>query len=142
MGVGLVMRLYLFTLCVDDIKSLFFLSSPQDYLVLLSVPEEVYLQADEYCAKHSISVWKNQTSLSVVIQHSISSSGHSNPSPRETGSQHGKLAAVKNGSHPNLSTNSTTGYFSQQRDGETTHDTVISSVQMHSLHSAETSSST
>ena len=68
-------------------------------------------------------------------------SGHPNPSHRETGSQHGKSVAVNNGSNPNLSTNSATGYFGQQRDGETTHDTVISSVQMHSLHSAETSSS-
>ena len=107
-----------------------------------------YLQAGSLlklmCTVQSIlhdcmSVWKIKFESGDSAFHFFS--GHPNPSDQETGSQYGKSVAVKNGSHPNLSTNSATGYFGQQRDGETTHDTVISSVQMHSLYSAETSSS-
>lgn len=74
----------------------------------------------------------------------ISFSGHpislcleSAPQHETSASTNIQSALLKNGLHPSHSTSPATGYFGEH---DTTHKAPVSSVQMHSLHSAETSS--
>lgn len=82
------------------------------------------------------------------MQHFICFSDHPSSSDRGSALQLQKAVAigiqpapVENGFLSDHSTSPARGYFGEQGSHDTTQNTLVSSTQIHSVHSAETSSS-